>query len=250
MHPRRAGLSLLEVVLTSVFFAALSLVAWLAMSSSVSIWARASGRDEAHRNLIKAISWFRRDLVSARLSATTFQQSALQTTSGCKEGDAIGFLSPIDPGSDQLTTKTDGTPFMMRTIVYYLAAPRQDPCQQGSDGSGYEGFCPHKILVRRVLDSGTPTLDPSQMASEESLDPGWPNWLERPDSFQLIDEQRQLLAINLLTFRVQEQGPVVRIELRAVSLLEARQKRVAVGTVNLSDNPATVRRLVEIIPRN
>jgi len=152
MRRRRAGLTLLEVMLTSSFFAALSLVVWLAMSSSVSIWARASGRDDAHRNLIKAISWLRRDLGSARLSATTFQHSALQATSGCKEGDAIAFLSPIDPGSDQLTTKNDGTPFMMRTILYYLAAPLQDPCQRGSDGSGYEVFCPHKILVRRVLD--------------------------------------------------------------------------------------------------
>lgn len=220
MRPR--GFSLLEVVVSVTFFTCLAMAAGLAMSTSVKVWSRASGRDEVQRRLIKAQTVLRRDLLTGRLSPETLQIAP--------DGKAVAFLTPVHPESEELVFKSDGTPFMMRTLVYYLVTPHP-----------HEPYCPHKMLVRRRLDRGEPTPP-----EEESLEKDWQTWLQRP--WQSATDR--IVANQMFSLEVREKPPYVEVELAATSEQEARQQRVAIGHVDLSRLPCTVQQSCRVLPQN
>lgn len=238
---RRRGFNLVEVVISAAFFSAVSAVALVAMLSAVNIWNHTGSRDETLRRIERAWNALRRDLSRARISSETFRvgPSPNHTLAGAADGDAVCLLSPVNPETGQLVCNKDGSPFMMRTIVYHLAVPENHSalCTGVRNQDGYEVGCPHKVLWREVLDQDEPTR-PEGM--EELLGEQW-----QP----LVQRRGEVVATNLLMFRCQTVGPSLRVELRATLLREASQS-VAIGSVDLSDKVYTVKQNTSVFPQN
>lgn len=249
---RRRAFTIFELVITMAFFAGLSVVAMLALNGALRIWGRAGSRDDATRNLDRAWTAIRRDLARARLADDTLRiaDSPPRTLANAKDGDAVCALSPVEPTSGELVNKRDGTAYMMRNVIYYLVVPaKHTECAGGAGADGYETRCPHKTLLRRVVDSGVPTNGDGKSASEETLDSGWENLLERPSELVSGRSDLQMIATNMLTFRCKVVGTALEVDLRATAIQEARGK-VPIGSVDLMDSPYTLKQVTTVSPQN
>jgi type II secretory pathway pseudopilin PulG len=248
----RQAFTLFELVITMAFFAGLSVVAMLALNGALRIWGRAGSRDDATRTVDRAWTALRRDLARARLADDTLQiaTSPPRSLANAKDGDAVCALSPVQPVSGELVNKRDGTAYMMRNVIYYMVVPAtHTQCAGGADADGYETRCPHKTLLRRVLDYGVPTSGDGKSASEETLDPGWENLLTRPTDLVSGRADLQVIATNMLTFRCKVAGSALEVDLRATAVQEARAK-LAIGAVDLLDSPYTVKQVTTVTPNN
>lgn len=243
---------MLELVITMAFFGGLSLVAMLALSGAVRIWGRAGSRDDAARNLDRAWAALRRDLGRARLTDLTFQKadSPPRSLAKAKDGDAICVLSPVEPATGELVNKRDGTAYMMRNVIYYLVVPgNHNECAGGAGSDGYEVRCPHKVLIRKIQDYGSPTPRDGGSTVEETMNPSWQSLLERPADLAARSSDVQLVATNLLTFRCRPQSSWLEVELRATAIQEARAK-VPLGSVDLMDSVYTLKQVTTVSPQN
>jgi hypothetical protein len=202
-----------------------------AFTMTSKIYRHSSGRDSATRELQKAARALRRDLALARVQPGMFQVGPVGPSLGAGfDGDGVVFLCPIDPGTRELCQKSDGSPFMMRNILYYLVAPGQHQqtfgyaCPGVADPDGYEGGCPHKVLVRACLDgpAGKPPADPAVPASENTLLPL--GGLLLPLSGFQAPAGYEVVAVNLQAFRCVSQDGRFDVQLSACDIGEARRE--------------------------
>lgn len=217
-------------------------------------WNRVSGDQGAGAQLQKAEGWLRRDLALASFDGMRVAPGP--TSLSGKDGDAVWFLSAIDPTTGQFVRHSDGTPHWQRNILYYSVVPRNlaDAEFQGSGMAvgGYEVSYPYKLLVRKQIDFGTPTST-SSTVSEEMI-PDITPYLERPDGldFKANDcEEVTVTANHLLGFQA---GPdpalrSLRVVLQAAGMEEARRE-FAIGTRTLTDPRFLLERRMEIFPEN
>ncbi len=226
-----AGYSLPEILVAVAIFAVLSLTMLAAFVLTSKIYRHSSGRDSATRELQKAARSLRRDLALARVEPGRFQVGQVgPSLGGGSDGDAVVFVSPVDPTIQELRQKSDGSPFMMRNILYYLVAPGSHaqtfgyPCPGIADADGYEGGCPHKVLLRASCDGplGKAPADPADPASENTLVPLVGlllpmNGLQPPPDYEIV-------AVNLQTFRCRPQDGRFEVDLAACDIGEARRE--------------------------
>ncbi len=212
-------------------FAVLSVTMLAAFVLTSKVYRHSSGRDSATRELQKAARALRRELALARVEPGRFEVAPMPSSlGGGFDGDAVIFVSPVDPDSKELRQKSDGSPFMMRNILYYLVAPGSHAqtfgyhCPGIPDPDGYEGGCPHKVLVRACFDgpSGKAPADPAVSASENTLVPLAGlllpmNGLQPPASYEVV-------AVNLQTFRCRPQDGRFDVVLSACDIGEARRE--------------------------
>ena len=170
------GLSLLEMLLAGTFFSLVALLSFLLLSRSVGLWTHVVEAESAGLELSKATQALRGDLLLADLGECKRAEVPASLPGGGKDGCALWFLSAVDPNSGELIRKPDGTPFWQKNVLYYLVAPSGHldfcgiDCEGGLGPDGFDDRCPHKVLVRKVIDSGVPTnpeTDPD--ATEEEL---------------------------------------------------------------------------------
>jgi hypothetical protein len=173
------------------------------------------------------------------------------------DGDALWFLSAVDPLTGDFVRNDDGSPRWQRNILYYPVVPNglADVEFQGSgvDDNGYEVSYPYKLLVRKQIDFGAPTLagDPAQ---EEELITDITPYLERPQNltFPANDcETVNLTANHFLSFRATLVPELrsVRFVLQAAAIEEARRE-FPLGTKSLLDPRFLMERQFEIFPEN
>jgi hypothetical protein len=174
-----------------------------------------------------------------------------------RDGDALWFLSAIDPATGQFVRNADGTPRWQRNILYYTVVPNgldnADFQGAGIDVNGYEASYPYKLLVRKQIDWGTPTAAGDSTATEELISDITP-FLERPQglAFTANDcEQVGLAANHLLSFQATPNNQLrsVRVTLQAAGLEEAR-KEFPIGARDLLDARFLLERRMEIFPEN
>jgi hypothetical protein len=250
------GFSMLEVILSTAIFTGLAAVAWFSLTVAVRVWGSAGGRDDAGRILTKSWSLLRADLVNARLSAGSFAFASSPPSSlgGGRDGDALCFLTPLDPDTGALATRPDGTPFMLRNVIYYVSVPTTHrelfgaQCAGGADSAGYEVQCPHKMLLRRVVDDAKPTAA-GDASNEEALHDSWESLLTRPAGLTSSDSALKIIATNILSFRCRQEGPALRLDMYATAIPEAR-RNLALGAVPLDRSPYTLRQTTTVYPQN
>ncbi len=224
---RRRGLNLLEMMLVTGLFGMLSVLSFLILRNSSKIFASTSGRDRANAQLIKAGQALRGDLELARATPQTLQISTVPASlGGGADSDAVAFVSPRDPLSGQVQTHADGRPFGMRNVLFYAVVPTDysgliDQTITGSNVGGYELNCPVKQLVRLEIDQN-PGNDPSNDTTEDQIVSPLTPYLTRPTG-TFKSATRRTVANSLLSFRCQQFGTELRIDLRAVSIDEARR---------------------------
>lgn len=251
---RVQGLTLVELMISLTVLVAILAITHFIFTRINQTWNRVSGDQGAGAQLQKAEGWLRRDLALASFEG--MRVAAGPTSLSGKDGDAVWFLSAIDPSTGQFLRNSDGTPHWQRNILYYSVVPGNlaDAQFQGSGMAkgGYEVSYPYKLLVRKQIDFGTPTTAGST-TSEELITDITP-YLERPDGldFSADDCEEVTVAANhLLSFQAAPDPALrsLRVVMQAASLEEARRE-FAIGTRNLLDPRFLLERRMEIFPEN
>jgi hypothetical protein len=215
------------------------------------VWTRVSGTSTFQLELRKAQRALHDELSRGAFSEIRTRRTPASLAGGGFDGDAVWMLSARDPVTGQFMRKTDGTPFWQRNVIFYPAVPLNDPCPGGADADGYDDRCPHKVLVEKVVDRNPATVPGDESSEETLLTPAEVvAHLTRPNGSSV--QGGSLRAQGLLTCRLQlaprpEYPREVRVDLRAVSVVEAR-KKVALGTAPLGSGPYTTQNLFSAFP--
>jgi prepilin-type N-terminal cleavage/methylation domain-containing protein len=233
----RQGFTLLEVIVSLGVTVLLFAVTFILLKTSVVSWNRVSGDQNVSGQLLKAESWLRRDLFGSSYSA--LDTAPGPSTLAGRDGDALWFLSAVDPDTDEFIRNDDGTPRWQRNILYYpVIASGLDLEHSGGgiDAGGYEVSYPYKLLVRKVIDSGGAT-DPLLPATQEALITDITPFLEQPTGYDFPSgdsESVTIVARSLLSFQVTTNDTLRRVDitLQAANTQEAG-KLFAIGTRSL-----------------
>lgn len=244
-----------------IFSIALTVLSVL-FKTSVGVLQGTNSRDSAEQNLMKASTAVFRDLSLASPSLLARTRVA-PSLGGGDDGEALWFLSPIDPVSGEMVFHSDdSSPVWQRNVLYYITVPLGHDAQfaqtcAGTAGPGnFDQACPHKVLIRKVIDSGAPTVATDE-STEESLLSDVSTYLTRPNGYNVSGiqesgvEEVRIISTEMLSFRTfpgitpQE----IRVTLNAVPILEARRE-VALGTTPLHDHPLNKVREFSVFLRN
>ena len=221
-------------------FGILMVVTAMAVRRSTTVWERSSGSSTAQLEMRKAHAALMVDLERTESEVTKTSPGPI-TLSG-RDGDAIWFLSPMVAGESTPARTDDGRPFWQRNILYYLVIPNNHQalygltCTGGADAQGYESRCPHKVLVRKVIDAG-PTTSNVPGTPPETLLNDVSAYLTRPNGFDVSTmysepgakvEDVKIVAQGLTSFRATMGGSPqwpgeVLLEVRAARVEEARR---------------------------
>ena len=179
---KRKGFTLMEIVVSmSIFFVLLTMLG-LASRLTTLHWKRNSGKSTVQGQLKKAQHYLVSDLMQ-----TSFAQLAttpVPASIGGFDGDAVWFLTSQDPATGEFVIADDGTAHWLRNILYYTTVPIGDGCGGSTDSEGYENECPHKLLVRKVIDFGPPTNAGTETEALIPVDSIGP-YLTRPNGFSV-----------------------------------------------------------------
>ena len=229
--------TIVEMMVTVACFFVIMAVAGAIFSEAMSVSRFVSGGDRAQREMRRARAQLERDLILTNSSQIGRSRMPDYLGGGGDTGESLWFLSPVDPVSGQTVLRQDGKPCWQRNILYYITIPLNHDqifgvhCQGGMGANGFDDRCPHKVLVRRVIDSGPPTVDE---ATQETLLPGAAigPYLVRPTNLQV--PQGKLVASGLLHFStISAPAPAsipteLFVDMRSLSLEEA-QRHAQVG---------------------
>lgn len=256
---------MIELVVVFALFSMLGLIAYTAMTRSADIYRRTSSRTSAQRELRRAEVRIEHDLraTSYDSTATSGGPASLGTA---PDGDALWMLSAFSPKTQRYMQSEDGGPYWQSHVLYYLAVPGgHTGCSGGAGPDGNDDRCPHKVLIRKIIDMGDPadpTPTPGPTPKDELEDPevlaNSMNAFTTPPvgistagmvGGEVIDAQ--IVAINLLGFKVTRgAGPKeIQVDLRAVAIDEA-QRKLGVGTTSLFSVPYTLVQQLTIIPND
>jgi hypothetical protein len=251
-------MSLTETIVGVGIFSVVIALVMAAMVTSFQTWNQTASQSATEEVLFKAHNLLFRDLTNTAPDQVG-TSLGLSTISGSPDSDALWFLSFIDPATgepvygDGSGLGERGAPVWQRNILYYAVVPGDhdalvgQSCTGAGGTDGYEDHCPHKVLIRKVIDH---TDDP--VTGNEQLLTSAAAYLDRPsglDTSSMTGEEVRIVGINILHFRATPIMPGFTITMRANSIDEAR-KRISVGAVPLSDQPTTIERLYTVWPKN
>lgn len=261
-HPER-GFSLLELSVAAAVFSVLLLVVLALFNQSIYVWRVTSSADGANRELRKVRAALERDLALTSPTEIARAQVPGHLGGGASDGEALWFLSPIDPATGEIVLDEDGLPVWQRNILYYLVVPGDhagtfgSTCAGGAAANGYDDRCPHKILIRRVIDAGTATIPTDPTTREALIAPGAIGpYLVQPTGFDISAlPDTRIVANNLLCFETvsapppNNQAREVLVDVRAVGVEEARRE-TSVGTAPLYNSRFTEQHPFSVFPKN
>ena len=253
-----------EILIAMTVSSVLFLVGYLLLSLSSQSFVQISSQNDASLQTNRAMRHLQQDLIAAYYPEILVEQVP---GPGGFQSDAICMLSPAadDNARGSVSLTESGTPFWQRNVIYYLISPQGDTCSPSADDEGYDDVCHHKVLVRKVIDSGPPTLplpDGNATADKEQILSSLAPYLTQPgadfDTQAMLGEPgvtaAEVLAVDLLSMRI-ELSPVpaapgeVLVHLQAFQE-DAGRKLVDLGTSHLRDHPKTVNQILSIFPRN
>ena len=259
----RRGFSILEL-LVSAFVVSLLLAAALGIFLMAGgAFRHISGHEDGTLQMRKAVSALQRDLLLTQYEETAVTDVPSSLVGA--DGHGIAMLSSAEDGDGTFVNQPGGGPFWQRNIVYYLVIPVGDPCSGAIDSEGFESSCPHKVMIRKVIDSGSVTTPASNPATnEESLLSDMTPYLTRPNGLDIsamfgeagIDDgdDVRIIATNLLGFKVQRQpnadhpGEIV-VYVTAFNE-ESSSRTTAIGSVSLENHEKKMTQVLSVFPRN
>ena len=255
-----SGFTVAELMISIGVFAMLSVVLFGAMRFGINSWRSIDSRHEATNAIYKAQVALKRDLQQAN---TDFMGVA-QVGSG--SGDAIWFLSAEDPTADpkvgaRYRWTNTGQPRWQRNVIYYLVRPgdhnivSNGTSCSSSGGSDGDSNCPHKFLIRKVVNG------PDDAEGNEILlsDSAVTAYLTAPNGYNFSSmtgesgvENVRLVTDKMLWFNVVNFTPgasLLEVELAAVRVQEAH-KNIPVGQASMLASRFTQGQTMFIDPRN
>lgn len=248
---RCRGITIVESLIALSVVAVILGLTVLFLAQATESWRRVSGDQSAGLQLQKAEGWLRRDL---ELTAyETVRVAPGMANLNGSDGDALWFLSALDPATGQFLRNPDGTPRWQRNILYYSVVPSNlggtDFEGAGLNVNGYESSYPYKVLVRKQIDFGESTGPDDTEQLITNIQP----YLERPNGLEFAsnDAEVTLVAHHLLSFRAVPEDALrgVLLTLQAAGLEQAR-KAFPIGSQSLLDARFLLERRIEIFPAN
>lgn len=264
-YRKSKAFSVLEIMLSMALFALLMALLVSALRQSQRIYRTVQGSSDADSQLKRVAHRMRQEIAAASRTSLSRAQVPAHLAGGA-DGDAVWFLSDVDRFG-RIYRKTDGTPFWQNNVIYYLVVPANHASLygfncQGVNVAGYEDACPHKVLIRKVIDnpSNGATNSAVESTEDELLSAAqMANYLTQPNGLKLTAMSsepgavaasvmaRALLTMRVYAFSPPAQNTEVRVDLRAVGLASA-QREMAVGRTALSDSPHTAQWEFSISP--
>lgn len=262
----RRGFTIVEVMVASLLALMVIGLALGMLKMAGTVFHRVSGHEDGALQIKRAARNMDRDFHSTFMGNVRVEP--VPGPAGFF-GDGIAALSAEEQGRGPMALEVSGSPYWQRNIIYYLAVPIGDPCTLGANADGYEDQCPHKVLIRKVLDTGPTTLSHRENAAadppndEEELVPALLPYLTRPTGFTVsgmyaetpgVVQNVDIVATNLLTMRVRLNPAAnspgeIEITLQAHSEEAARETKRA-GPQPLSDHKNTMTHILSIFPKN
>lgn len=269
---RRRGATLFEVIITTGLFSLMVIAMFLILRGGMRAWYNVESRQKAQRDLRRTNLRVLDDLKTtgySRLDTKPWGQGKF----GANNGDALWFLSSQVPSSypapfagSFARNPTSGEPVWQVNVLYYLAVPDDHTtCAGFADADGYDTGCPHKYLIKKVIDQTDQSAAPNDPANAESLlTPAQVDaYLDSPTTaFNLngmttgavVPGSVQIIADSLLTFRVERPSPpLVELTTRAVRVLEAKRARegnLPLGQDDMTGDPFTIEYQSILVPPN
>lgn len=260
MKKRRSGLSLLEVTLATALMGLLLTVLGAALKQSQEVFRNINGATDASQSLRRLAVALNRDLQRAKLDEIGITTTPASLVA--PDSRALWMLSNIDPATGKACYRGDGKPFWVCNILFYASIPTQhaqlfgSTCAGGAGPDGLDDRCPHKFLIRKVIDSGAATNLSDDSTVETLLTPAQvsASYLTRPAKFDVsgmrseagVSEAR-LLSPLLLGFDSTKTLGEVTVNFRATTLPRA-QRAIAVGTTSLYNSQYTYHFGLTVVP--
>jgi hypothetical protein len=258
------GLSIAETIVGVGIFSMIIAMVMAAMVQSFKIWNRTASQTATEEVLFKIHNLIYKDLTNTApdLFATS---PGLATIGAVQDSNALWCLSFIDPLIDQPvygdgTTAELGEPVWQRNIMYYAVVPNGhdawagQSCTGADGGEGFEDQCPHKVLVRKVIDDPVAGVEPLLASSATYLDR--PTGIDTSAMAGAGLEEVRIVGTNILSFRAEPESHSVgsppdrvKIVLKANAIDEAK-KTIPVGNLPLSRQPTTLEREFRVFPKN
>ncbi len=243
---KRRGFSLPELLVVCAVFAGVLVMVFGLVNAGMSTWHQTSSSQDTHFQLNQASSKLMGELSLS--SVGQVEVAAVPHLPG-SEARAIWFLSAIDPVSGEFARTEEGEAFWQRNVLYYLSVPTDHDKLFGLKCDAKDTRCPHKFLVRRVIDTGFPTAPDSAPSREERLLTAVQarGYMKQPSGYGLnlsrpASEKDELVAQGLLDFQVVV-GPdrwpdEIMLTISGFSAQEAG-KKFALGKQDLKDSSYT-----------
>ncbi len=264
---KKRGMGLLELMMTLTLFSLLVALSVQVLSKGINSWNQVMSGEGSTLELAKVYNRLERDLRDASLNQMGIRGSR-SSLSGAPDGHALWFLSSKDPATGQQVRDSLGQIFWQRNILYYLVVPNNHAqlfgynCAGGAGPLGLDDRCPHKMLIRKVIDSGSATTADPTASPPESLLSGAQIglYLTRPagnDLSAMSGEpglEQYGVAANLLYFSAQVRASAtvtdeLLIDIRSFETKYA-ERGMAIGSAPLADHPRTNTRLHSFFPNN
>lgn len=252
----RQGLTLVETMLSLVLFGLLSVALSRAVVEASKIWRRSTGESSARLALRQTQRRLSTDLGASSFAQTATAPGLVQLASAGRNGDIVWCLSALDPVSGNYIRKDNGSPFFQCNVLYYLSVPSQhnqlygSVCNGFNGPGGYDVGCPHKMLLRKVIDFATPTLLTDETTEETLMTAAdLAAYLTQPATLSTASMLAEpgVRSVNLVTpallnLRVTRSATAgfqsLDVDASSLSLLEAK-RTIAVGSVDLDDTAFT-----------
>jgi hypothetical protein len=260
---RRRAFTILELCLAGALLTVFMLVGYSMLRMAEKVYQQVSGNEDATMQLKRAVRMLHKDLVSALADtegmagppALNVVNVPASLPGGAFDGTGVCLLSPYRNGSGELVMNTDG-PEWQRNIIYYTVVPVGDPCGGGADANGYDDRCPHKLLIRKVINQGSTPQAPLAIGAIA-------NYLTRPAGPKNISNfageanltESQIVSHGMVGLRVQthKTHPSLlkdEVIFTVSALNQPRGRKLAVGTVALTGQPGFLVNSMAVFPRN
>lgn len=249
----QTGYSIVELSVSLAIFAVILVMTTFIMAQAKSAWVVNNSEEAASVRLRTALGPLQRDFSLGSHENIAQAPVPASLGGGGKDGDALWFLSPIDPGTKEMVRNTAGEPVWQRNILYYLSVPLDHYGCAGTLGpDGYDEGCPHKVMVRKVINN--PAADGTQaLLKNASAHLGRPSSNTATGPLQPGVEESHIIGSNLLWFRVLPNptgGEGARfIDARAVAI-DAAQRIAQAGLQRHANSPSTVHSQLPVTAHN
>lgn len=263
MKKLKTGFTLPELLIAMTVAFVLIGAGYFMLHMATDVYRQISGHEDGALQMKKAARRIQVDLLASNANLTN---TSIVAGPVGNSGDAVWMLSAAsgDEASGSTNATETGSPYWQRNVIYYPARPQGDTCPGIVDGDGYEDGCPHKTILRKVVDSGAstsplPTGNPA--ADKEELLPTVTPYLTRPSGLGVAGmygepgiTDVEIIAINVLSMRVEKDpDPNAPGEIKVTFKTfneEVGSKKTNVGSVNLGNHAKTLTHVVSVFPRN
>lgn len=257
---KRRAFTLTEMLMAVTVFSLVLVFSVVILSSTRKVWQKVNASNDAGMVLRKAAFRLSQDLAGAGRDGLA---TCANGTGSSKMGEALWMLSAEDPAGGRFVRGPGGGAFWQKNVLYYLTVPQDHDARYQMSCQSWDRVCPHKILLRKVIDTGPATTPTSADGDIETLltEADAVAYMTGPATLDLdpMLSEPGVVSVDLVTTRLldsdvtlkQAGGHTTEVAFKLESALwEHARNRIAVGRDPFPPNTFTLSRTVGAVPLN